>query len=876
MLAMRPMRPMLRFAAIIGVIGLAVLPARAGGPRIDQVERQFRTLPMDARRLTGPLFWLHGTESKERLEQYVGKVAEGGNGAFTAESRPHNDWLGPRWYQDLAICLDAAKKHDLKMWIFDEKWWPSQMIGGKVPPQYATKVLVAEAVDVDGPKAFEADGYGGPRHVAALAGKLAADGAIDGESLVDLASAIREGKLTWQVPAGKWKVMNFSHKQGPGLGQGKAPSVDGASKDCVDWFIATVYQPHYDRFKADFGKTIPGFFYDEPETRGDWGAELNAVLAEWKVDWKKAYAAYKFRLAGDDDAAARFQYMDAFAEAWGRTMYGGMSNWCRRHGVKSMGHFMEHGQLYVNPQYCAGDMMRLQKYSDMGGIDLVVRQMYPGQRPHDIYQTPKLASSISHVFGKDDDETMCEMFGAYGQNITYPQMKWLTDQMQVRGVNFMIPHSFNPRSPNDRDCPPYFWNGGFEPRWPLYRVYADWTSRLSLMLSGGRHVCPAALLFSGNLRRVGKTVGPEDMTTALQDALFDCDWLPMEVFQGADCSLDGKQIKLHQEWYRILIVPPTEAIPYATLAKAREFLEKGGVVVGYGWLPTKSATIGKTAADIAACREAIWGDAPAPGLKALKTSPAGGRSYFLPEKPTPEQLQESLTGDAGVHPVIEVLKGQTDGWLHVLHRVKAGRDVFLVCNQDVKGEAKDFRLRAWAEGAPECWDAMRNELTALGHQRTGASVEFDITLEPSESVLVVFQPEQRPLPVRLAASAKPIREPIPLVRVSVPAEKPAEPAATQPAPGAKFTRSPIAAADPFVGRCELPADLDLAKSRVLLVMDSLSPEEAARVTVNDTYAGGIIGKPLRLEVTALLKSGANTIRIEPFAPKTAHLAIYAR
>jgi hypothetical protein len=1035
---------MLRFATVVGVIALCAFGAWGAEPTLAEIEQQFRAMPADARRLTGPLFWLHGAESKERLEQYVEKVAEGGNGSFTAESRPHNDWLGPRWWRDLAICVDAAKKHDLRMWILDEKWWPSQMIGGKVPPQHATKVLVAEGEDVEGPKAFEADGYGGPRHVAVLAGKLAADGAVDGEGLVDLAGSIREGKLTWQVPAGKWKIMNFSHKQGPALGQGGALSVDGASKDCVDWFLATVYQPHYDQLKADFGKTVMGFFYDEPETRGDWGTELNAVLAEWKVDWKKALAAYKFRLAGDDDLAARYQYMDAFAEAWGRTMYGGMSRWCRQHGVKSMGHFMEHGFLYVNPEFCAGDMMRLQKYSDMGGIDLVCQQMYPGQRPRDIYQTPKLGSSVTHAFGKDDDVAMCEMFGAYGQDITYPQMKWLTDLMQVRGVNYMIPHSFNPKSPHDTDCPPYFWNGGFEPRWPLYRVYADWTSRLSLMLSGGRHVCPVALLFSGNLRRVGKAVTPEDMTTALQDALFDCDWLPMEVFESADCSLDGKEFKLRQERYRILIVPPTEVIPYGTLAKAKEFFEAGGVVVGYGLLPSKSATIGKTAADIAACRTAIWGEEAAPGVKAAKSSLAGGKSYFLPEKPTPEQLQEALAGDAGIHPGLEVLKGKTDGWLHVLHRVKAGRDVFLVCNQDVKGQAKDFRFRVTAEGQPECWDAMRNELTALPHERTGASVEFDMTLEPLESVLLVFQPEKRAIPARLAPAAKPSREPIPLVRepVEKPAasqpedKKPEDPKgldgcswvwypegnpATSAPPGACYfrktlslpektiksatflitcdndftlyvngtkagasdgdlenwrtlkkvdvakqlraganqlaiqavngtdkpspagligrlviefdqgeplrvpidktwktatdeqkgweaaglddaawaaakelvafggapwgrlgggggglTRSPVAAADPFVGRCELPADVDLAKSRVFLVMDALAPEEAARVTVNGTYAGGLIGKPLRLQVTPLLKQGANTIRIEPFAPKTAHLAVYDR
>ena len=67
--------------------------------------------------------------------------------------------------------------------------------------------------------------------------------------------------------------------------------------------------------------------------------------------------------------------MEALAEAWGRVMSGGMSTWCHDHAVVSIGHFMEHGKLYLNPDFCAGDMMRLQKYSDMGGIDLVVRQM---------------------------------------------------------------------------------------------------------------------------------------------------------------------------------------------------------------------------------------------------------------------------------------------------------------------------------------------------------------------------------------------------------------------------------------------------------------------------------------------------------------------
>ena len=60
----------------------------------------------------------------------------------------------------------------------------------------------AEATEADGPRTFEAADYQGERYIAAVAGRVAADGKIDGDSLVDLAPFIHDGKLAWQVPAG--------------------------------------------------------------------------------------------------------------------------------------------------------------------------------------------------------------------------------------------------------------------------------------------------------------------------------------------------------------------------------------------------------------------------------------------------------------------------------------------------------------------------------------------------------------------------------------------------------------------------------------------------------------------------------------------------
>ena len=716
--------------------------------------------------------------------------------------------------------------------------------------------------------------YAGPRYVAAVAGRVAADGRVEADSLIDLAPFIAAGKLSWQVPPGRWKIMNFTYVLAPPLGQGGQFSVDGASKDCVDWFLATVYQPHYDHFGPEFGRTIRGFFYDEPETRGDWGTGLRALLDQQKVDWKKAFVAYKFELAGDDQAAARYQYLSAFAETWGRTMYGGIAQWCHRHGVQSMGHFMEHGSLYVNPEFCAGDMMLLQGNSDMGAIDAVFDQFVMGQRvvrDHPTWQTPKLASSVSHAFGKRDDQAMVEIFGARGQDLTYREMKWWADHMQVSGINFLIPHSFNPRAPYDSDCPPYFYNGGYEPRWPLYRVFADYTCRLSLLLRGGRHVCPVALLFSGNTLGVGKAIMPEGLSEALQDANYDCDWLPLSVFQQ-DAVLDGREVQLHQERYRVLVVPPVEVIPYETLVKVQQFFQAGGIVVGYGFLPGKSGTLGRSRADIAALVESLWGPQPQPGRIACKVSPRGGRSYFLSQRPGVDEIKAALAADAQLPPTLEVVEGTTDNWLHVLHRQKDQQDVFLVCNQNDKGKPRPFRFRITARGEPECWDAVRGEITALNYRRLqDDKVELALTLEPLESVLIVFQPVKLDRPVRLEPGSLPVHAPIDLVRDS----DPPSPRLTPEPKGRPVTLSPVKAADPFRGHCTVPPDVDLAGCRVFLEMGNL-PGEAARVTVNGKAAGGLIGKPCRLDISSCVQLGANEVRIVPLAPETARLVFYKR
>ncbi len=834
------------------------------------MEQQFRDVPMESRRYVQPLYWLHGDESKEQLELFIEKMAELGCGGFVAESRPHNDFLGEGWYRDLDICLAAAKKHGMKMWIFDEKWWPSQSIGGKVPERYAAKKLESQSFAVEGPARFEQEGFDGENHVAAVAGKEV-EGGIDGGSLLDLAGMIKEGKLVWEVPEGKWRVMRFRWKPGPKTGEGL--TVDGASQDCVDWYIQTVYQPHYDRYKEDFGKTIEGFFYDEPEVHGDWGTEVFKMLGERGIDWKKALVAWKHELAGEEQTAAKYQYRDAFFEAWGRTMYGGLERWCRERGVKSIGHFIEHGAYYLKwTGPGPGNMFQMQKYSAMGGIDNVFNQFRIGQRTTGpdapVFQTTKLGSSISHVYGKDRDIAMCEIFGADGQTLAYSNMKWQADQHQVRGINFMVPHSFNPRAPYDTDCPPYFWMGDFEPRYPLFKVWSDYTSRLSQWLVGGRHVCPVATVVCGNSIYAGKAILPEQITDMLDDIQYDSDWMPYDALSEA--RIEGKELRLHGERYRVLIAPPAEVVPVEVMEKVRAFFDAGGVLIGFGLLPSKSATLGTGETEIGVLREAIWGVGEiASSTRVVQTSGNGGRSYFLGEKPTQAELKAVLA-DAGVKSTVEVIEGKTDNWLHVLHRVKDGRDVFFIANQNPSGEARRFVFRLTAAGEPECWDAMRGEVNSVEYKRVdGRTVELALTMEPCETALIVFSEAKTARPKRIEAGVEESRKSVAFVREKTEPEK--RPALKTEKSGVSLQEAswvwypegnPREKAPPgtryFRGKMKLPGDRKVTKAMALVAADN-----GAVVFVNGKQVGQNGGwvAASEMDVKGELKVGENVVAI---------------
>ena len=687
----------------------AVLGTTAG------VREQFAAPQGAVRENTGPLFWLHGDETEARLREMVGRVDESGQGILTIESRPHIDWMRAGWWRDVGIVLDECKKRGMKVMMFDDYWWPSQGMGGKypIPEKYQCR-------DVKGTVYWSHEAPEKvPNEVARIVVKEVDKNVFkpgpDGDKTI---------VYTWFTSKGSYRF----------------PTVNGLDEAAVDWFISQYYQPYYDRYAKEFKDgTIPGFFFDEPQFRAWWG---DALAKEFKARGENVgelLTALKFKLADpEDQARALFRYHDARAEVWGRTMYGRQSDWCKKHGVYSSGHFLEHANCYYSPVLAGGNVMQQMKYVEVPGVDLVCRQYYPNQRESrkhqiDFGQMPKYASSVAHVYNRHNGKNWCEIFGAYGQDITYPQMKWLLDWHQYQGCYYLIPHSFNPRAPYDRDCPPYFYNGGKEPRYPLFRVWADYNNRCALLLSEGEHVCHIAQCIPGVSFHAGKTIRPEMFAFAIQDAQFDSDWMGYDVIETSTIGKNPRtgrpalRTTNGKEWYDILSLPATELVPFAVLEKALAFAKAGGVVISYGLRPINTPTRGKTAADVRSLVNAIFAQ---PTALFIEGEPDGAalRAALARKYPGTDQPLAVRAFD------LAGLSAADGRMLAVNHYEKDGDVRLFIANQDFN-RRRDLALRAkWPVDKVELWDPMQGTI----ERPVVENGLVKLALEPSQAVFLVW------------------------------------------------------------------------------------------------------------------------------------------
>ena len=81
-----------------------------------------------------PFFWQHG-EDEATLRKCMGAIQAANCNAVCVESRIHPDFAGPGWWRDMDVIFDEARKRNMKVWILDDRVFPTGFANGALKNQ---------------------------------------------------------------------------------------------------------------------------------------------------------------------------------------------------------------------------------------------------------------------------------------------------------------------------------------------------------------------------------------------------------------------------------------------------------------------------------------------------------------------------------------------------------------------------------------------------------------------------------------------------------------------------------------------------------------------------------------------------------------------
>ncbi|MDR3145319.1 MAG: hypothetical protein LBU21_03500 [Treponema sp.] len=810
-----------------------------------------------------PFFWMHEGNTG-RLRALVRQVYDGGARALCVESRPHEKFGEDEWWTDMEIILDEAAALGMKVWILDDKHFPTGYANGLIEKKYPQRrkwQIIERHADAAGPMPGASMLLPRLEGEDELVGVVAYPRTGQGEAVdfgpVDLSGAVKGSFVYWDIPEGFWRIFYLIKTR---QGTCEKNYIHLIDRESVEVQIEGVYEAHYQKLGKYFGNTLVGFFSDEPSLGNDWNDRgvathgfydkrpgMRGLALPWSDElYSNLNGRYAGKAAGFDGRAAlpflaglwydigpetpgiRYNYMDIVTLLYRDNFSRPIGDWCRAHGVEYIGHIIEDMNSHARLGRSAGHYFRSLDGQDMSGIDIVLHQVMPGFGDRTVsmssaggwadseffhYVLGKLGSSMAHINPSLKNRAMCEVFGAYGWAEGVPMMKWLMDHLLVRGINRFVPHAFSPKFP-DPDCPPHFGAEGRDPQFEGFGKLMGYVNRVVHLLEGAVHRAPCALLYHAEAEWIS---GDDRMLTqkpakALWDAHLDYDILPLDALENATVEASG--LCVNQEHYRCLVVPWSALLPEKAL-KTLNGLAAAGLPVLYA------------------------GGAPA-GIRSPEV---------VPLEKLAAAIRERGIADISVEGEFPLLRSS--------HWTRNDSHIFMLFNEDIMKPA-ETSVRVPCSGSYLTLDLLNGRYSA--HE--GSSIA--VNLVPYQSMIVVYgQDLPRPNTTEIdygSAETLDLRWDIDLYETGTgtlngtftPYRKNAE---------LHNITGPEGKPE-FSGFMRYRTEFNLQAPAESAALEFNAPGQTVKMKLNGKDCGMRICPPYRFDLSGIVKAGVNTLELE--------------
>ena len=653
-------------------------------------------------------------------------------------------YLSPGHMDQVKFIVAEAAKRNMRLWFQDESDYPSGFAGGTISERYPQLGMQALLADIT-VRVYPGETLELPvptSTIAIWATETEESGAIKQVIPVPVPS---NGELKWITPAEgttpnepryNWQVTilrhiylssntrNFNRADGTRAKDGLYSLIDYLDPKATDAFLHITHDTYYGAVGDQFGKTILGFFGDEPEYQyTPWSPTLQEQFKAQKGYDVTPYMSHWFdRQPTEQSVRAAADYTDVWSGIFRSSFFGEQANWAKAHNVEYLVH-IGHEETMLAVAHQAADFFRGYRYVQVPGIDNL-NKLVPGA-VHQADGTwsvnnnfPKLASSAAHLFGRP--QVWSEEGGGTGVD-----GKYQINYQLVRGINALqirVPGLHG----GGGDGAAGQASGAVPPDSPETAWY---TNRAGYLMAIGRPAAQVGLYHPGNTIWLGGDAATEAdrSTTKLGWQLFehqvDWDYFDEQSLSSVATIENGGFTNLSGQTYQAIVLPSMRVITRIGLARLHQFANAGGKVIFVGKTP--SLILDKTFMDM---REK-------PDLSfATLIEPSGDiTSAVLAALPKPDVKLDA-----------EFLR------LTYTHRKFADGDMYFFFNESDKAESRTATISG--RGTAQDWDLATGEIhTMTGAVAEGDSVTVPLVLGPYEAKVVVVGP----LAKGIAAAAEP-------------------------------------------------------------------------------------------------------------------------
>lgn len=522
----------------------------------------------------GAPFWAWNSKLEpEELRRQIRNMKEMGLGGFFMHSRVglNTDYLSEDWFACIRACIDEAEKNGMHAWLYDEDRWPSGAAGGLVTkdhPEFRRRRLKIEELDhveySDADLAWFAAGRNGkearnPRRLKK------GDALKNGETFLRFFVLVDENSDWYNGGA----------------------YLDTCNPEAVRKFIEVTHEKYAREIPADFGKTVPGIFTDEPNYSNWTDAVVEETRKRYGYDLLDHLPELFFVVDGEECSRIRLNHYEIMTDLFVKSFSKQIGEWCGKHNLMFTGHVLCEDNL-VSQSVDVGSAMRFYEYMQAPGIDLLTEHWT-------IYDTAKQCVSMARQFGRKI--RLSETYGCTGWDFPFMGHKALGDWQAALGINLRCQHLawYSMEAEAKRDYPASI---SYQSPWCRhYPVVEDYYARLGAALSEGEEVRDLLVVHPIESTWFGKPISAmndaekeeeNNRLISLRNSLLkeniDFDYGEEEVM-SRHARVEGKKLFVAMAEYKAVVLPRMRTIRTSTLKLLKEFAGNGGTVVYLGEAP---------------------------------------------------------------------------------------------------------------------------------------------------------------------------------------------------------------------------------------------------------------------------------------------------